>query len=376
MNLNKYTKAELISKLHKESKKIQDSKINIKSYFNQLWELILTFKSLLLKLTLISLIIKIFKRFSILSKVWRILSSIVMTIFGLNLIDNFAIDFFSNFFKEIKYISHNIIFYITQTQFYIYLTEIFKGASNEKTVEEATREQTNISRKNTTDESRIKESESRIKESNRNSKVAEWLKPTEAEINDESMDENSYYDSWKVYLITGTIIVAGCFIWVYSDEIKSTWTSFYEWAISFRSGPGDNSGNPNPNTGQDTRSNIQDRLKEALKKDFATSHKELANNLDNDTIPNQGKLALGVFILCLILLISYLNTITYFLILINLDNKTVQNWINRREFIKKLVNIYRQTRIAFLIFEICLSLFIILFILYNSYRIYVFYLIT
>lgn len=104
--------------------------------------------------------------------------------------------------------------------------------------------------------------------------------------------------------------------------------------------------------------------------------KNLLTNLYNDTIPNQGKLALGVFILCLILLISYLNTITYFLILINLDNKTVQNWINRREFIKKLVNIYRQTRIAFLIFEICLSLFIILFILYNSYRIYVFYLIT
>jgi hypothetical protein len=76
-----------------------------------------------------------------------------MTIFGLNLIDNFAFDFFSNFFKEIIFISHNIIFYITQTQFYTYLTDLFKGGSNEKTVEEPSREQTNISRKNTTDES-------------------------------------------------------------------------------------------------------------------------------------------------------------------------------------------------------------------------------
>jgi hypothetical protein len=53
--------------------------------------------------------------------------------------------------------------------------------------------------------------------------------------------------------------------------------------------------------------------------------KTLLTNLHNDSIPNQGKLAVGLFILTLILLISYLNTITYFIILINLDNKTVQN---------------------------------------------------
>jgi hypothetical protein len=53
--------------------------------------------------------------------------------------------------------------------------------------------------------------------------------------------------------------------------------------------------------------------------------KTLLTNLQNDSIPNQGKLALGLFILTLILLISYLNTIAYFIILINLDNKRVQN---------------------------------------------------
>lgn len=36
MNLNKYTKAELISKLHKESKKIQDSKTNQNSILTQI----------------------------------------------------------------------------------------------------------------------------------------------------------------------------------------------------------------------------------------------------------------------------------------------------------------------------------------------------
>jgi hypothetical protein len=38
--------------------------------------------------------------------------------------------------------------------------------------------------------------------------------------------------------------------------------------------------------------------------------------------------------------------------------------------------LYRKTRIAFLIFEISLSLFIILFIIYNSYRVYTFHIIT
>jgi hypothetical protein len=80
---------------------------------------------------------------------------IVMTIFGISLLDNFAFDFFSNFIKELKYITHNIILYITQTHFYVYLSEIFKGPSKDivETTETPSREQTNISRKNTTDES-------------------------------------------------------------------------------------------------------------------------------------------------------------------------------------------------------------------------------
>ena len=287
MNLNKYTKAELISKLKTESKKIQDSKINqnsiliqIKSYFNQVWELLITFKSLLLKLTLISFIVNLFKRYSIFLKIWRFLTTIVMTIFGISLLDNFAFDLLSNFIKELKYITHNIIFYITQTQFYVYLSEIFKGHNKdiEKTAEDQSspsRESTNISRKNTTDESWTKESQRGIKESNRDSKISEWLKPVKDNIPNEKIEDDTFYDSWKVYLITGTIIVAGCFIWVYSDEIKSTWTSFYEWIMSFRTGPGDDSGSANQNIRRHHRSDIQERLKEALKKELPSPHIEL-----------------------------------------------------------------------------------------------------
>jgi hypothetical protein len=72
MNLNKYTKADLISKLHKESKKQPDSKPNqnsilnqINLYFSQIFDLIMVFKNILVKLTLVSFFIQIFKRYKI-----------------------------------------------------------------------------------------------------------------------------------------------------------------------------------------------------------------------------------------------------------------------------------------------------------------------
>lgn len=272
MNLNKYTKAELISKLHQESKKIQDSKINqnsiliqINSYFTQIWYLIVVFKNILVKLTLVSFFIQIFKRYRIFRRLWTMLNTLVMTIFGISLLDNFGFEFIQNFLIEIRIITANIIDYISKTHFYVYLSEIFKGYSKniEKTVELPSRESTNIPRKNSTDESWTKESQIRNKESNKDSKILEWLKPEQSEVTNQ-VGEDGNYDSWKVYLITGSIIIAGCFIWIYSDEIKASWTTFYEWVVSFRSGPGDNSGNNNQNFGEHDRTNIQKRLKDEL----------------------------------------------------------------------------------------------------------------
>jgi hypothetical protein len=101
---------------------------------------------------------------------------------------------------------------------------------------------------------------------------------------------------------------------------------------------------------------------------------KLITNLQDGNIPDQGRLALSLFILCVILLISFTNILIYFLILLNLENKLVQNKINQWTMLKWIVNIYKKTRIGFLVFEICLSLYIILFIMYYSHKIYTFYL--
>lgn len=84
MNLNKYTKAELISKFKRlETKTNQNSQI--KNYIEQIWELILTFKSLLLKLTFISFITKIFLKYKLFRKLWTVINTIIVAIFGISL---------------------------------------------------------------------------------------------------------------------------------------------------------------------------------------------------------------------------------------------------------------------------------------------------
>jgi hypothetical protein len=51
--------------------------------------------------------------------------------------------------------------------------------------------------------------------------------------------------------------------------------------------------------------------------------------LQDENIPNLGRLALAVFILSTILVISFTNIIIYFLILILFENKSFQNKINQ-----------------------------------------------
>jgi hypothetical protein len=77
---------------------------------------------------------------------------------------------------------------------------------------------------------------------------------------------------------------------------------------------------------------------------------ELISKLYDENIPEIGRLALAVFIFSLILLISYLNTMAYFIILLALENKTIQNWVNQQRFIKKIIYVYKKTRIGFVVF--------------------------
>ena len=82
MNLNKFTKAELISKL--KNLQIQN---NHKNLFNKILNYILLFKSFLIKITLIGLIIKLFKKYSLIRRIGLLINWIILSIFGLSITD-------------------------------------------------------------------------------------------------------------------------------------------------------------------------------------------------------------------------------------------------------------------------------------------------
>lgn len=102
MNLKKYTKAELISKINQYKidrleQKVNSNQVNFKNYLSQIWDLLINFKNILVKLTLISFFIQIFKKYRIIRRLWIIINSTIVSIFGISLIDNFGFDFLTNF---------------------------------------------------------------------------------------------------------------------------------------------------------------------------------------------------------------------------------------------------------------------------------------
>ena len=279
MNLKKYTKADLISKIENFQNKMNSKStrtnskflINqIKVYFSQIWDLILTFKNLLFKLTLISLIIKYFKKIKLIRKIWIIINTIVRGIFSISIFDNSLFDFFSNIIYEIRFISGNIIDYLSNTNFYKYLNNLF---SNNKIIEnkdiienkEIINNKKQISKSNEND---LNEYTKKIKTENQKwknklledtkSKLANWINPVKEVIEQPDIESN-----YKKYLYLTTIIITTSLTWYYFDEIKTGGVSLIEWLMSFRAGPGDGTGNDTNNSSTHIETNFQSRLEKS-----------------------------------------------------------------------------------------------------------------
>uniref|UniRef100_UPI0031F46F18 hypothetical protein n=1 Tax=Russula emetica TaxID=152958 RepID=UPI0031F46F18 len=144
INLNKYTKAELISKYKEfKSNKENNSKldiihkinflIKINTYLSKIWDLMLTFKNIITKLTLISFFIKIFRKYRIFRRLWMLMNIIVITIFGISLLENLGIEHIQHLFNEIRFIISNIVDYFTNTHFYNYFTKLFSNNESDLT---------------------------------------------------------------------------------------------------------------------------------------------------------------------------------------------------------------------------------------------------
>jgi hypothetical protein len=284
MNLNKYTKAELISKIKKvDSRKdstnikmFQQNILNtITNYFSQIWELFLTFKNILLKLTLISLIIKIIKKYSMFRKLWWFINSIGLSIYGLFLLDNFAFDFITNFFKEIRIISSNIIDYFSNTQFYTYLSKLF---NRNEIIEPSSETSNKIRSMIESNKTETIGSSKNLERSEGNSRISEWLKPQKDafdDINDQVKTNDTNYN--KYYIIAG-IIVFACLTWVYADEIKDWYGYLIDWINSFRAGPPNNGGGGIGDTGGNIPTNNQKSVIDNIQNTPSNPDIELVDN--------------------------------------------------------------------------------------------------
>lgn len=252
-NLNKFTKSELINKYKNlENEKTSNKTIinQFISYLHQFCQIILTFKNILLKLTLITFFIKILKNYRIFRKIWTILNTIIVTIFGISLLDNFGIEYLQFFLREIRFVTGNIIEYLTNTHFYKYLTELF-STRNEPSSKETNKNGSMM-------ESNIRETtrnEENIRENYRRSKISEIIKGEEIQDEVESESSNNKY-----YIIVGMLIASGL-VWYYSDELKTGGASLIDWIKSFF--PGDDPNN-NPREDLNRRARINVRFKESV----------------------------------------------------------------------------------------------------------------
>lgn len=223
MNLQKYTKAELITKL-------KDIKNNPETNYNLLTYLYLI-KSFILKITFLTIIIRIFKRFSILRRIWLIINTVVMSIFGISMLDLYGLSFISEFWVEISTITGNIVNYLSSTKFYTYLIGIL-GLKIETP--------TKIESMRTIDPSPTKLS----KEIEGKHKLSEWFnKP-------EKIEETPFYQNRT--FIYSTIFVVSCLSYYYfGTEIKINLITMWDLLRGRRPGdtpPTNPPTNPNPDS--------------------------------------------------------------------------------------------------------------------------------
>nr|YP_009690437.1 hypothetical protein Schpa_000062 [Schizopora paradoxa]QEG57217.1 hypothetical protein Schpa_000062 [Schizopora paradoxa] len=107
---------------------------------------------------------------------------------------------------------------------------------------------------------------------------------------------------------------------------------------------------------------------------FLDQMKQFIVLINSDHIPMINQLALYNFILCSFLLLSFINILIYFMVITFFNNDKFVNKIKEYKLLNKIFTLYKNTRIYFLIYEIIFFLFVNVFILWQSYRLFSIYL--
>lgn len=233
---NKYTKAELISKF--KALDIKNSNSN-QSIFTKILIYILLIKSLILKITLITFLIKWIKKYSLIKKIWHVISTIASTLLGISFIDIYGFD---------------LISWIRDTQIYKWFSELIitPKVIDKNSADESIPSYMRETDKNTTRNESDHEIMKRLKEI--------IYKESDPIVEDKLNQENTPFYKNK-YFILGSLIISCGISWYYFDEIKTGYGSIIDWLNSFRRGSsGDTTGSNTNNSSTPIANNIQSEL--------------------------------------------------------------------------------------------------------------------
>ena len=272
-NLTKLTKAELISKLNGLKQNNNNNNNNNTTFFTKTLEYILLFKSFLLKFTLIALIFKFFKKYSIIRKIFTLINTILFSIFGISMIDIYEIEILSKLINNILEIF---------SKFHLNILELFG-----KKVETPSR--TAILRG-------IQSETTGIQTSNENSNgIIERYKKIiqKEEIKEEIpeiQEENTPYYKNK-YVIIGGILILSCLTWYFYEDISPIGTSIFAWINRFRPRPDPDSNGFDANIQGNSKFNLSN-LKDSVKEKIYGKPKDNGSNSSDSPIglasPNDG----------------------------------------------------------------------------------------
>jgi hypothetical protein len=83
---------------------------------------------------LITILSKIFKKYKSIRAILRIANYIIVTMFGISLLDAFGLGFLAKFLGELKYIFGAVIAYLTDSTFYNYLMKMFNVSEEKQSI--------------------------------------------------------------------------------------------------------------------------------------------------------------------------------------------------------------------------------------------------
>jgi hypothetical protein len=160
-------------------------------------------------------LVKLFKRFSIFNRIWRIFNYTLLSIFGISLVDSYEIEFISKFFHGIFDIFSN------------FYDSIF-GLLSKKVDIPVKETPSSMTRLNT--------SQSNATGVTENNRIIERFTKIIHKDNEIIPEDNESYYKNKYVLLLGLLLLSGL-TWYFWDDIRPAGTSILAWLNALRSRP-------------------------------------------------------------------------------------------------------------------------------------------